>query len=233
MKCFQEWICKLMHFLSWATSPVPNYIVVCMALDRVLAIRLPFWYREHTSNSLSIARKLTWIFIVLSSVITSPALYLFTTDTKHEICDIRDSVNSFHVTVVFFIYFQAIPFAILLVTNAIFVHALMRKRPLAGKGRQSEAAKQRQQNDRNYLVMIVLITFSYLLLSLVMVCCAYTANHLAINDEPKEQIDFFLTVLTVPVILNNSWNFFIYFASGKLFRKSFKKIDVFWKIQEN
>ena len=71
-------ICKLFHYHSWASSVCSNYHIVAMAVDRVVALKAPFWHREHSSKHL--ARKISLACSLFCYALVTPNLYFFGTD---------------------------------------------------------------------------------------------------------------------------------------------------------
>ena len=197
-----------------------------MALDRVLAISAPFWHKNHSSPTN--ARRVSVTIALFCYVIDLGLLYIFgTTNTDGEKrCEIQEEANEqlslFYTSVrIYFVAFSA-PFVTLLVSNVVFVYSLRRRFSSSQSRPETDQSRAKWKNERNYILMLLILTCSYLILSstnaiLQMVLIGQSEKW---NSAQKS---FFEVALEVPVILNNSLNFFFYFISGQMFRNAFKK----------
>ncbi len=221
----QTFGCKAFIWHSWSSSVAANYHVVAVAVDRVLAITVPFWHMNHSSPAN--AKKISFAIALMSYLLDLPLLRIFGTQSEEERCEVQEreyeQLAFYYIS--FVIYFVAMgePIVLLLVSNFVFVFSLMRKRSSAVQSRRDTTQSQtKSKNERSYVLMLLVLTCSYLLLS-----CSNAALQMILigraDGLTSAQTSFFEVALEIPVIFNNSLNFVFYFISGQMFRKAFKK----------
>ena len=199
-----------------------SHHVVAIALDRVLAIIVPIWHRTHSNPK--IARVLSFVITLYSYISCMGTLYYFGKKTEQDVCDVQQirfsEYSSLYVSILLYGYFLGAPFATLLISNGVFVWAL-RNRTHASTSVSNEQSRAKAQNERNYILMLLVLTGSYLVLSLTNTILQMIAINVSSKDLDKKT--FFAVTLEVPVIANNSLNFLFYFASGRMFRNAYRK----------
>ncbi len=77
------------------------------------------------------------------------------------------------------------------------------------------------ENERSFIVMLVITTGSYLVLTLVSAVIFATIFRVAMQGSPEEFL--FANILgTLPTMLNNSLNFAFFYSSGPMFRNALR-----------
>ncbi len=210
------------------------YLVLALAVDRVLAIVRPFWHRQLKFSLF--ARKIVLGIVSAAIVIALPSLYIAQPNESDTTCARRRSVPV--IAVVQTAIVILIPAAALIGSNVMFVRRLARRKKskTVARGPVKSAARlashmvttqksKKFANEQNYLKLLLLTTCSYLSLSLATVALSrigwlyYSQQHEQ-DDESKEAL---WDLVNVPVVVNSSVNFIFYYASGPMFREAVKK----------
>ncbi|XP_075254529.1 uncharacterized protein LOC142345948 [Convolutriloba macropyga] len=230
--------CKLFYWHSWASSITASYHIVAMAVDRVLAIKAPFWHREHSSAKL--VNKVTVFIAFFFYLFTLPVLYFYDIVPKEDSKCLADWDNypkffGYYGMATNYAVFSGIPFVILLGANWVFISALINKpsveKPKAENGNQRNVTEARtkvkrrddrkERNKRSYVIMLMFLTGSYLVFSATTAANNITAIQ-SFGKVSADQSAFRMIITEITLILNNSVNFLFYFMSGSVFRSAFK-----------
>ena len=172
---FQKWMIILFNFQSVASAISACYHVVAVAVDRFLLIKFPFWHRGETSAR---SGKKTSFFITLFSYLISvPMLICVNPLTGY--CEVKSkhfafigpSVDGFYLLAVGFF-----PCVSLLVFSIIFVQTLKHYNKFVAEELADQPANEQRQirlkRERESVMMVFLLSASYLLFSLLsLICC--------------------------------------------------------------
>ncbi len=200
-----------------------------MAVDRVLAIILPFWHRNHSSPA--IARGVSITISLYCYLLATPVLYMFALDPEKDRCLVRDTpydrVLSMFSWTYNYVFFFGVPFAILGCSNVVFIYSLKKRssgvrKTASGAQGVSEQARKKAQNERNYVVMLLILTSTYTVLSMSVAIINYVSIT-QLEDIPPDASIFFKGLTQIPPNVNSSLNFLFYYFSGPMFRVAFKK----------
>ena len=174
----------------------------------------------------------------MSFVVILPAFYFQETNDEGVCVILPKAYPTFHLFYSFFvsfIVFFGLPFALVFSTNLTFVISLAKRR-YGGKFKQeltlsakheemSDAQKQKFDAERDYVIMLLMLTLSFLLFTLASGVFIFWS--VALSTAPESQdgdlIEFAGTMNTFANIMNNSLNFMFYFIGGRMFRESLIK----------
>ena len=112
------------------------------------------------------------------------------------------------------------PFVALLVMNSFIIHTIRSRKIL------SATNQQEQQSDRQVFIILLLVTFSFLILT-TLTYVFFLFNMITDFDQsPKYQATYhlFVNVSQKTWYTNNGINFFLYILSGTKFRNDFLRL---------
>ncbi|XP_064597759.1 probable G-protein coupled receptor 139 [Liolophura sinensis] len=222
--------CRVLLFLGNASVMVANWLVVVMTAERLLAIWFPFKVAEISTKSKA--------YIVYISLLVAfmgvNCFYLFTFEEDYDevtffTCEPMDEYKDVVVNVLYWldaVCYALAPCLLLIIFNCLIVlgtwmSVRVQKKLTQNKDQMDE--KRKQQNQ----ITVMLVTVSVIFLVLTMpngIFFMHTGNwNPNSNDAWAEKI------LVERIILflsdcNHAVNFFLYFLSGRRFRKMFLKM---------
>ena len=223
---FQEILCYMFNMFSWSTNAGATYTVIAMALNRVVAIKAPFWYNNNVSSTT--AHKISLAVLIFAGAMGSQALAFYRLD-KTRGCTWFSSLNAAFVmafvnTAVFFF----IPIVVLVVSDLIFVRGLAERtsKSLSSGARGAptkdaatlERERQKESRAREYTIFLICLTISYL------VCYLGVGIFSSMAGWGAAYGDLLRVISKLFVIVNNSKNFIFYYMSGDAFRSAFKQV---------
>ncbi len=228
----KTWICRVFVWIGTIAYISAAYLVVALALDRVMAILRPFWYRR--SNFPKIGRRITLVITVTSAFISMPNLFTVEPTEGDSNCGRRRRIAV--VTISQMIIVFLIPAAILILSNIIFISRLFKRRKKLPAQRnvkksrtsnESEAPTRmgpRLANEQNYVKMLLATSCSYLVLMFSTIALNIVGLNYSQLKEKRQLGQTLWSLATLPTILNNSINFCFYYSSGPMFREAFKHV---------
>ncbi len=229
----KTWICRTFIWTGTILYISSVYLVVALALDRVMAILRPFWYRN--KNYPTVGRRITLAIVIASALISSPILFTVQPNEGDLNCARRRRISAVTISQIIVVFF--IPAAVLTLSNFIFVLRLLKRRKGRRPGQKavSEILRStespmtsrlslRAANEQNYVKMLLATSCSYLLLMFTAISLSFFGLNYA-QVQGKRQLGQTLWSLSiVPAMLNNSVNFCFYYLSGPMFREACKKV---------
>ena len=122
--------CKLFHYHSWGSSITASYHVMAMALDRVLAIKAPYWHMQHSCRQL--ATRISVLCATLCYCAVLPNFYFFTThNPPGGECSMSrgtlPTLLTLYSATINYLVFSTVPFLAVLFANIVFIHALNKR----------------------------------------------------------------------------------------------------------
>ncbi len=217
-----------MFWHSSAIACTATYMVLTLAVDRVVAINFAVWHR---SVRFSRVTKMLCFAMTSASFAQSTSL-LFTTGLGPN-CSVCTTVK--HADLIAIqgaLVYVLVPAATLITSNVVFVRALKRRRAHFRPNENSSSPKtrlaaqrraKRAENERNYIRMLMWASCSYLTL---MVLSIFLYNFgISLSKSPLyfETGQLVVALGQLFLVMNNSVNFCFYYSSGPMFREAFHK----------
>ena len=233
--CFQvvntvtsEFECEVyMYTLSTAWEYV-NWVLVAMTVERFIAIRFPLKATEyHTKRKAALIMAVILIVVALFNITLAYSFEsVFNPRTAIRECNVKveyqqllmawswvdGSIASF------------LPTASLFLLNGLIVHALRRSSIQQLAGKQDKKAKEQRHITIMLLVLstfFLLSTFPFAVFLIVMYM-----DWWKFQTSPWETAKFEFVYIVVNSLadLNHAANFYLYFLSGRKFRRAFLAI---------
>ncbi len=216
-------MCKVLLWLSLALTSGVHYHTVVMAVDRAVAILVPFWHR--TLNKSVTARRVSSITSVgsfIASLVVIPYSEWNATIAK---CSYKPNSPPFYILIYILVVVSLFPIVVIIISNIVFAWALIKRPPRARGTANTEAARvremERRRNNANYVIMMLVTTCSFVILQLVgFVLDVEAARRIEMQLEDGS-VEFFRALARVPIILNSSLNI-VFYSSTSMFRKALR-----------
>ncbi|XP_060601888.1 growth hormone secretagogue receptor type 1-like [Ruditapes philippinarum] len=236
---FNDGSCKFYNFIVHVITLISSWLVVLMAVERLLAVCFPFkkvYLRKETGAALAIV--ILFITVCLSQLfrftMIEHAVYDDTKDIQHCLAtpEYREMYTSLDVyfflwTLVFFL-----PVTCIVICNSFVLYHIFRVRKDLHKGDNHHSYRNDKARGRRHrsTCMLLIVTTTYIVtllplftLSLIVdvtikVGSLETARYTYITLIPYIDISVSIS------LLNYAVNFFIYVLSGKRFRFELQKI---------
>ena len=251
-RTFTDIECKIFMWTLHTFQQSGCYLIVSVTIDRLVAVRFPFraagWCR---------ARRATIVSAVVFAAISAyniPNLVFYKSDNvlMCTLCSFEYVICIVRVLGTMLIGL-AIPVVLLLSMNAVIIHAVcnsMKYRPghATDSDRQTsniesiEAVsfqsvrrnrKELSFQDRNLVSILLVVSFTFLLLNAPPVARAIMSYVIPIERTPRNlAFDVFTFHITNKLyFINNACNFFLYCISGSKFRRDFVRLfpEHFWR----
>lgn len=227
---FNNTTCKLYNFFCHVVTLMSAWLVVLMAVERLLAVCLPF--RESFLRTQ--VGSVTTIFVVFGVVCLSQTFRLVMIEhiAYGESNVVRDCLASESYVSVYTglqVYYYLwglvflLPVCVVLACNGLVLRQIFKVRKEFQKGNNSRVNRTIRNRQRSTF-MLLFVTFAYVFTLLPMFLLTFIID-LSIKVQSKEKAErVFLTLspylnLTECIaLLNYAMNFFIYIISGKSFR---------------
>ena len=207
-------------------STASTFFIVAMTFERLYSIIMP--HKAASFNTVKRA-KITILFLVLFSVLFNFPHFLVTSHQEWLCLPFGDAVAMEKSYFKFYYWFSlavqfVIPFVLLLTMNSVIIHTLRKRsdlvlRKVESKSKYTEDKKMKSNEKQIYLILL-LVTFSFLILS-TPGYVFYIINLLMdFTKTPKAFAGYYLfsNVAQKLNVTNYGINFFLYVISGKKFR---------------
>ncbi|XP_060569309.1 FMRFamide peptide receptor frpr-18-like [Ruditapes philippinarum] len=238
---FDDGSCKLYNFLAHVITLMCSWLVVFMAVERVVAVRYPFkrvYFRRETGAGVAIC-----ILFVVVCLTQSFRLFMIEHIVYDEQNNIHDCLASdmyieiyTSLDVYFFLWALVFVLPVVLITVCnitVICHIIRVRKDLRMKDDYLTYKVDRARWRRNRsTVMLLIVTFLYIItllplftLSLIVdvtikVGSIETARNTYVALRP------FIDLSVSISLLNYAVNFFVYILSGKRFRYELRKLFI-------
>ena len=210
-----------------------------MTFERLCSILWPL--KAASFNTVKKARIIIVIIFVACFSYCIPFLFITGTRGKHCIPNTIASVTLlgelyYWLTQIFILI---IPFSSLLTMNSIIIHTLRKRSKLEIVGSRCQSQSEGQtlkikQSEKQIFTMLLLITFTYLILTFSMRALVFYGNfytgHTA-SYYASYHLIYHITIQTF--YTNHAINFFLYVFSGRKFRTDLMYLFVLRKSHKN
>ncbi|CAF0754038.1 unnamed protein product [Rotaria sordida] len=222
--------CKILSLLFYTVADVSVWLVCMMSADRCIAVTRPL----HANSICTVRRARISVFILVICIILINIQFLFT----HHLSSEKECTH--HERYEFFIHhiwpwidaavYSALPFILLLTINLIIVRSLFQARRSTSNLQIYQSQITRHKNklltsmSKRLTIMLLAVTFFFLLSSFPMVCLQIYTN-IDQNNEYKDFAQSYLKPLCETLQYSNHCiNFFLYAITGKAFRHELKRL---------
>ncbi|XP_046367889.2 thyrotropin-releasing hormone receptor-like [Haliotis rufescens] len=219
--------CKILNFLTLFLVTYSNWILVAMAVERFVAVKYPlkisvFWSIKRAYVSL----------IMLGVLMFGVYSHLFWTFTSGNGIDCGMFIEyvQFYRDIWYWIsaaVYSIIPCILLLSLNVLIIRAIKISRQqrieMSVESEKAQTTGKTVRQDRQITVMLMTVTFVFVILTVprtiyVVVDLFWTVEYGTLEDAQKyliNQVTFFLCDS------NHAINFYLYFITGRKFRRQF------------
>ena len=144
-------------------SAAVNLYTVALAVDRVLALLIPFWHRD--LNKAKLAGRLSVAITTAALAIPLSEIQVRVYDPSTSTCSFKPGHPTFGVVVFLIAIMFVFPIGALVISNIIFVWALRKRvKPSQPNQTLSDVARsqenQRRHNEDNFVLMLLVTTRS-------------------------------------------------------------------------
>ena len=219
--------CKMFHFLFPYTSHCAVWTLVAMTAERYVAI----WFPWKMTASLAVKRaKIIAIVVALTSfglnlhvIWTWSALYR---GTKVK-CRINNDVKIYFEWIDD-IFYSFAPFIVIVILNVFIIIGLRQKEMKRAHMRQGTNRDSNQNKTQKQITwMLLTVAMSFAVLTGPKCISALVFRHAKPKTAtPHDRAVNFLVfvVFDLLVVLQHCINFYLYFLTGKIFRKELKQL---------
>ncbi|XP_060585202.1 FMRFamide peptide receptor frpr-18-like [Ruditapes philippinarum] len=236
---FDDSSCKFYNYMSHVITMMSSWLVVFMALERLIAVCFPFKsaaIRKQTGALTAIAILIVVVlfsqsfrFIMIEHLVYDPYFNISDCLAGDDYIRLYTSLDVY--------FFQwglifVIPLILIITCNSMVIYQIFKVKKAVNKDERSLTRREsggRGRNNRSTM-MLLTVTFTYILTLLPLFTLSLVMD-LTIkfgNMETKRYVYLALTpyidVCAAISLLNYAVNFFIYVLSGKRFRFEFERL---------
>ena len=223
-------ICQLMWYLYNALPLFSNWILVLWTIERLIAVQFPLRVMEwctvkRTAFSIIAAG-------IFSFAVDIPWSYTQIISPKGDRCVIRDESREF----IYKLWYKVdssihifIPMIIIFLCNILIIYRLQQttKRHKEMTSNE-ESRRKREKEQRNTTITLLTVSFAFLILHTpITVYNCMAMSTIVINDREVRATWEFINFVGLTVAeFQNSVNFYLYFLTGRRYRKAFYSLIV-------
>ena len=230
----QYWFCTAIVTILFTSSMCSTFFILSMTLERCYSIIRP--HKAASFNTVRRAKINILCIIIFSVVYNLPSWFVTAQDGESRNCvPYGYAMNSLHGQVYYWtsnVLNFMLPFILLLIMNTVIINTLSKRSRLITRirghgqsqgqwqGQTDEDCQKSKNSDTQISVMLLFVTFSYLLLN----SPTYIYIFLIIAEVKKQtpyDIALFHLIFSVgqkALYTNYGINFFLYAISGQKFR---------------
>ena len=232
---FTNFSCKLYNFLSHVITLMSSWIIVLMAVERLMAVCVPFKkVLLRTQSGAAIAICVLLLVVCGSQSFRLVMIEHVTYDESYTIkdCLAGESYVSVYTSLEVYYYFWTLLFAMpvgaVLLSNSLVLYQIFKVRNEFHKQKNNRVNSSVRTRQRSTF-MLIGVAFAYIVTLLPTFLLSLVVD-LAIKLESRETaikvfiaLTPYLKVTESIALLNYALNFFIYVVSGKRFRFELRK----------
>ena len=165
-----------------------------------------------------------FILIILSVIYNIPHMFLYL-DRGYDCIPYGSNMGTLGLTYYWlsFVINFSFPFVALLIMNSVIIHTIRTRKSFTAK---SDTERQSKTSEKQMFIILLLVTFSFLILTTPAYIYFLLSAVLDINKTLKIKASFalFYSIDQKLWYSNNGINFFLYILSGTKFRNDFKNM---------
>ena len=215
--------CALRLAAVFTSSLCGVYLILAMTFDRFYGIIKP--HKASSINTVRRAKITCFVIILLCTLFNVPHMFLYI--DKGYLCipyakHMEPLRGEFYYWLSFVVNYS-FPFAALLIMNSFIIHTIRLRKNL---GSTNKIDKKTKTSERQIFMILLLVTFSFLLLTTPTYMLFLFNMIIDFGQSPKQQADFqlFFSASQKTWYTNNGINFFLYILSGTKFRNDFLNV---------
>ena len=233
--------CRWIGFFAFSCLQISAWLLSFLSIDRLMTIYSPWW--TLTMKKETVINSIIYGIVLIIFLINSHLLFMngyvsyenvTTFDSNNQTTKLNQtyakvscykSINDpFYINpkwqYVHLLLYSIIPFSVMLLCNSIIILNVVCCRKIQSKSKKSLSKKRRMT------FMLILVTFSFIVLTLPSVIL-HTFFRVAVRNKPYKRLAYML----VSNLLHTShaFNFFLYIYSSPNFRSEFLKLFIMFQ----
>lgn len=229
--------CKVYNFFEHVSYLMSSWLVVLMAMERLIAVCFPFKkcvIRQQSGAAASICCLLLVICFSQSFRLAMIENIPTDIDMDYRICAATDTYTEMYTSLNMYFYQWSLtfflPVVIVLVCNGLVLYQIFKvRRAIKQKDKNSRRTRAVNKNHKT-TCMLLIVSFTYIgTLFPLLVLSTIIDSTIRLKDKTFAWSMYvtlgpFLEVCVAISLINYAINFFIYILSGKSFRMELRKI---------
>ena len=221
------WECKVLHYLSISSSASSNWVLVAMSVERMLVTRFPLQAKVWCTPRR--ARVACVLGCVAAFFWTMPSLYFAGINANDHSCFLY--ILGRKLDSIFFPATQAIavfiPTIVMFVMNILIINKIEMRRKNPQSLQEVAAKSKSESRQSNATTILLLVSFTFIFCHLLLVGNFIVFSFLVNPMTSPTTFAAATLCLQLGNLLkkaNHGANFWLYFVSGKRFRKDLVNI---------
>ncbi|CAH1779829.1 unnamed protein product [Owenia fusiformis] len=238
-----DWICKLTVVFGYVSSDFSVWLIIAVTVERYIVVCHPL-----KANRMCNIKRARFVSLLIFTIILAINSQFFVTvklihhvsdkDNKtHWLCESDEPykfLNDVAWSWVDAAIYSFVPFFAIMVLNLLIISAVLRAQTSRNQIARSASMykaevrvkKHRQEANTRLTVMMLTVSFTFLLTTLPNACTGIAINLFTDKSNTDLVIKYHLvrTITDLLMYLNHSINFYLYCATGAKFRKQITKL---------
>ncbi|XP_075241795.1 uncharacterized protein LOC142336768 isoform X3 [Convolutriloba macropyga] len=221
-------VCKVVGFYAWFGTITANFMLVALSMDRVLAVWAPIAYFQRAKRSYALAVALS--IPTFAFVISAPTAVIV--DIKDDYCIARG--YEAYIGLLTLVVMLLLPTVTVMVTTLAIVCKIRSvansmvttnsnkdeknaKEDNAGlPAKQAEKELQRKKRERDMTLSLLFLSVGFLInMGMASVLVVLGTGNYGFDQSVASLL---INSVEIPMTLNNSINFYLYFLASQTFR---------------
>ena len=231
LDAYNDVSCKVYHYLTTVVTSSPGWTILVVTFERYIAIAKPHRVKSMCTKKKTGITLMVILFCLFLLNIPTPIDMVSHTEIIFDQDEVHFEVSKECAVVnIDFVWVDTtvrclIPFAAMLLSDLCIVYSLYKFNQRRQEIVSDESAKKDEEELRNMTLMLLLASFTYLLLTLpymiYILFPQYTGKFYESYDEYISAMKLWYVCSQCCIFLNNSVNFLLYCISGETFREEF------------
>ena len=209
--------CVVKNWFEFSSQYFATWVLVFLAVERMLAVLYPMKYRDIMRSSTAIKGNI--LLLLMCLLANLHMLFVYDYNTCEPLAEHYEGIKL--IFPIFSLTFSVALPCIIFIVCGITIVLLLRKRR-AGVGKESTAGNSADQQSRSITVMLLGTTVYFFITNLPMVVFFIMSPNFWINFAVNRSkgLEYFLGFVFKSIrYTNNSVNILIYFWSSRYFRE--------------
>lgn len=220
--------CKFHTFLVYVTADLSGWILVCITLERCIAVLMPYRYNNICTRTKALILLLivTILLAGINSYLLFSIEFSFDTVNHYYQCIVTNKFNTFHGNIwpwIDYCLYSLLPFFLILFGNIALLVGISKTRV---KREHASNSSSSSRSMSSMTAILITVSFSF------WICTSPVSIYLIMQSTMLENITWkayskmtlFWASATIIANVNNAINFGLYCVSGSRFRRELKHI---------
>ena len=190
----QQWHCEITMVVSATLNLVSVLLIVSMTFERFYGIIRP--HKAASFNTVKRAKIIIVCIVLISVLYNCPHAFITESQGRHCIPHAKIINNIYNQLYYWsaFVLTYVIPFVLLLSWNTVIIHTLRQRSTIlniSGSEVQGQGSKIKH-SDKQIYIMLLLVTFSFLILTGPVYCLILYAQFSDIRSGPMAYASYYL-----------------------------------------